>query len=95
MRGVDIERTCLFERHRGRLLYIDGACRWELKKGMVLLVTGIYGKSEKGGVARRRLLSVSVCFTHPGGSYVHTRRERFDVALGLRVINYVWRHRRP
>ena len=45
------------------------------------------------GVARRRLLSVSVCFTHPGGSYVHTKRERFDVALGLRVINYVWRHR--
>ena len=45
------------------------------------------------GVARRRLLSVSVCFTHPSGSYVHTRRERFDVALGLRVINYVWRHR--
>ena len=36
---------------------------------------------------------MSVCFTHPGGSYVHTRRERFDVALGLRVINYVWRHR--
>ena len=31
---------------------------------------------------------MSVCFTHPGGSYVHTRRERFDVALGLRVINY-------
>ena len=46
-----------------------------------------------GGVARRRLLSVSVCFTHPGGSYVHKRGERFDVALGLRVINYVWRHR--
>jgi len=48
------------------------------------------------GVARRRLLSVSVCFreeTHPGRSHVHTRRERFDVALGLRVINYVWRHR--
>lgn len=45
------------------------------------------------GVARRRLLSVSVCFTHPGGSYVHKRGERFDVALGLRVINYVWRHR--
>ena len=36
---------------------------------------------------------MSVCFTHPGGSYVHTRRERFYVALGLRVINYVWRHR--
>ena len=36
---------------------------------------------------------MSVCFTHPGGSYVHTRRERFDVALGLRVINYVWRQR--
>ena len=36
---------------------------------------------------------MSVCFTHPGGSYVHTRRERSDVALGLRVINYVWRHR--
>ena len=46
-----------------------------------------------GRVARRRLLSVSVCFTHPGGSYVHKRGERFDVALGLRVINYVWRHR--
>ena len=36
---------------------------------------------------------MSVCFTHPDGSYVHTRRERFDVALGLRVIYYVWRHR--
>ena len=36
---------------------------------------------------------MSVCFTHPGGSYVHTQREQFDVALGLRVINYVWRHR--
>ena len=24
---------------------------------------------------------------------MHTRGERFDVALGLRVINYVWRHR--
>ena len=36
---------------------------------------------------------MSVCFTHPGGSYVHKRGERFDVALGLRVINYVWRHR--
>ena len=36
VRGVDIERTCLFERHRGRLLYIDGACRRELNKGMVL-----------------------------------------------------------
>ena len=47
----------------------------------------------RGGVARRRLLSVNVCFTHPGGSYVHTRREQFDVVLGLRVINYVWRHR--
>lgn len=93
MRGVDIERTCLFERHRGRLLYIDGACRRELNKGMVLLVSWIYGKSEREGVARRRLLSVSVCFTHPGGSYVHKRGERFDVALGLRVINYVWRHR--
>ena len=45
------------------------------------------------GVARRRLLSVSVCFTHPGRSYVHTKRERFDVVLGLRVINYVWRNR--
>ena len=45
-----------------------------------------------GGVARRRLLSVSVCFTHPGGSYVHKRGERFDVVLGLRVINYMWRH---
>ncbi len=45
------------------------------------------------GVATRRLLSVSVCFTHPGGSYVHKRGERFDVVLGLRVINYVWRHR--
>ena len=31
---------------------------------------------------------MSVCFTHPGGSYVHKRGERFDVALGLRVINY-------
>ena len=41
MRGVDIERTCLFERHHGRLLYIDGACRRELNKGMVLLVLGI------------------------------------------------------
>ena len=41
MRGVDIEITCLFERHRGRLLYIDGACRRELNKGMVLLVSGI------------------------------------------------------
>ena len=36
---------------------------------------------------------MSVCFTHPGGSYVQKRGERFDVALGLRVINYVWRHR--
>ena len=36
---------------------------------------------------------VCVCFTHRGGSYVHKRGERFDVALGLRVINYVWRHR--
>ena len=34
---------------------------------------------------------MSVCFAHPGGSYVHERG--FDVALGLRVINYVWRHR--
>ena len=33
---------------------------------------------------------MSVCFAHPGGSYVHKRGERFDVALGLRVINYVW-----
>ena len=80
MRGVDIERTCLFERHRGRLLYIDGACRRELNKGMVLLVSGIYWKGEGRGVARRRLLSVSVCFTHPGGSYVHKRGEGFDVA---------------
>ena len=47
------------------------------------------------GVARRRLLSGSVCFTHPDGSYVHSRREQFDVGLGLRVINYVWRHMRP
>ena len=45
------------------------------------------------GVARRRLLSVSVCFTHPGRGYVQKRGARFDVALGLRVINYVWRHR--
>ena len=30
VRGVDFERTCLFERHRGRLLYINGACRREL-----------------------------------------------------------------
>ena len=45
------------------------------------------------GVARRRFLSVSVCFTHPGESYVHKRGERSDVALGLRVINYVWRNR--
>ena len=36
---------------------------------------------------------MSVCFTHPDGSYVHARRERFDVALGLRVIDYVSRHR--
>ena len=36
---------------------------------------------------------MSVCFAHPGGSYVHKRGERFNVALGLRVINYVWRHR--
>ena len=36
---------------------------------------------------------MSVCFTHPGRSYVHKRGERFEVALGLRVINYVWRHR--
>ena len=36
---------------------------------------------------------MSVCFTHPGGSYVDKRGERSDVALGLRVINYVWRHR--
>ena len=36
---------------------------------------------------------MSVCFAHPGGSYVHKRGERFDVVLGLRVINYVWRHR--
>ncbi len=41
VRGVNIERTCLFERHRGRLLYIDGACRRELNEGMVLLVSGI------------------------------------------------------
>ena len=41
VRGVDIERTCLFEKHRGRLLYIDGACRRELNEGMVLLVSGI------------------------------------------------------
>ena len=41
VRGVDIERTCLFEGHQGRLLYIDGACRRELNKGMVLLVSGI------------------------------------------------------
>ena len=47
VRGVDIERTCLFERHHRRLLYIDGACRQELNKGMVLLVSGIYGKSER------------------------------------------------
>ena len=32
VRGVDIERMCLFERHQGRLLYIDGACRRELNK---------------------------------------------------------------
>ena len=38
------------------------------------------------GVSRRRLLSASVCFAHPGGGYVHIRGERFDVALGLRVI---------
>ena len=44
VRGVDIERTCLFERHRGRLLYIDGACRRELNKGMVLLVSGDIGE---------------------------------------------------
>ena len=50
-------------------------------------------RGARGGVARRRLLSVTVCFAHPGGSYVHKRGERFDVALGLRVINYVWRHR--
>ena len=36
---------------------------------------------------------MSVCFTHPGGSYVHKRGEQLDVALGLRVINYIWRHR--
>ena len=36
---------------------------------------------------------MSVCFTHPGGSYVHKRGDRFDVALGLRVIDYVWRHK--
>ena len=41
VRGVDIERMCLFERHRVRLLYIDGACRRELNEGMVLLVSGI------------------------------------------------------
>ena len=49
VRGVDIERTCLFERHRGRLLYLDGACRQELNEGMVLLVSGIQWKSERGG----------------------------------------------
>ena len=36
---------------------------------------------------------MSVRFTRPGGSYVHKRGELFDVELGLRVINYVWRHR--
>ena len=36
-----LERTCLFKRHQGILLYIDGACRQELNKGMVLLVSGI------------------------------------------------------
>ena len=41
VRGVNIERTCFFKRHQGRLLYIDGACRRELNKGMVLLVSGI------------------------------------------------------
>ena len=59
---------------------------------MVLLVSGYRGRV-RGGGGGRRLLSVSVCFTHPCGSYVHKRGERFDVALGLRVINYVWRHR--
>ena len=56
VRGVDIEITCLFERHRGRLLYIDGACRRELNEGMVLLVSGIKGKSERrgGGVVARK-----------------------------------------
>ena len=49
VRVVDIERTCLFERHRVRLLYIFGACRRELNKGMVLLVSRIYGKSERRG----------------------------------------------
>ena len=41
VREVNSERTCLFERHRGRLLYVDGACRRELNEGMVLLVLGI------------------------------------------------------
>ena len=36
---------------------------------------------------------MSVYFTHPDESYVHIRREQFDMELGLRVINYVWRHR--
>ena len=36
---------------------------------------------------------MSVCFTHPDGSYAHKRGEQFDVALGLSVINYLWRHR--
>ena len=61
-------------------------------KGWSYWSRGYRGRVREGRVARRRLLSVSVCFTHPGGSYVQTR-ERFDVALGLRVINYVWRHR--
>ena len=94
MRGVDFERTCLFERHRGRLLYIDGACRRELNKGWSYWFRGYRGRVRGGaGVARRRLLSVSVCFTHLGRSCVHKRGEIFDVALGLRVINYLWRHR--
>ena len=41
MRGVNINRTCLFERHQGRLQYIDGACKRELNEGMVLLVSGV------------------------------------------------------
>ena len=45
-----------------------------------LIGFGDIGKSERRGggggcVARRRLLSVSVCFTHLGGSYVHKRGE--------------------
>ena len=44
VRGVDIERMCLFERHRGRLLYIDGAGRREIKRRYGLIGFGDIGE---------------------------------------------------